>query len=540
MKKVLALLMGLILVLMAFPLAAGATADEKTIVFQMSGEPDCMDPTMNDYSSGSYALQSLFRGLYKFAPDGTLTPALAEGYTVSEDGLTYTFTLRKDLKWSDGSPLTAYDFEYSWKRVLNPDLASETAYTLYGVIKNGYQYFVDKTATADDVGVKALDDVTLQVELIAPAPYFISMTASTAFMPVKKDIIDTYGEDWEMSVDSYVCNGPFMVAEMLPQEKYVFVKNPYYYNADEVKIDKLEYVFLEASETALTAFENGEVDVITSVSSDAEAKYKGTDTLLVSDRIGFRYYEFNCSHPAVSDARVRRALAISLDRDTLVQGVMKSTMPSLLGFIPHKFPDLVDPTKTWREVHGDAFSENVAEAQQLLADAGYPNGEGFPVIKLVQTPDATLVKVAQAMAQMWKQNLGIETEIVTVESGVYWASDTGTRDAGEFDVCYMGYTGDYLDPSSLLYNFETTDPEKVATRWMNEEYNTVMGAIRAGAAGEEREKLFEQAEAILSQEFPVLPVYSYVSTALVSSRVKGFTRNYIGHPNFEYCEIVTP
>lgn len=455
---------------------------------------------------------------------------------MSEDGLTYTFTLRKDLKWSDGTPLTAHDFEYSWKRVLNPDLASETAYTLYGVIKNGYECYVDKTKTLDDIGVKALDDTTLQVELVAPAPYFISMTASTAFMPVKKDIIDKYGEDWETKVESYVCDGPFMVAEMLPQQKYTFVKNPYYYNADEVKIDKLVYVFLDAAETALTAFENGEVDVITSVSSDAEQKYAGTDTLLVSDRIGFRYYEFNCSVPALSDAKVRQALSLALDRATLVQGVMKSTMPVLLGFIPHKFPDLVDPAKTWREVHGDAFKEDVAQAKQLLADAGYADGAGFPTIRLVQTPDSTLVKVAQAMAQMWKQNLNIDTEIVTVESGVYWASDTGTRDMGDFDVCYMGYTGDYLDPSSLLYNFESTGSTK-NTRWKNDLYDNIMKQVRGGAAGAEREKLFDEAETILAAEFPVIPIYSYVSTALVSSRVQGFTRNYIGHPNFEYCQI---
>ncbi len=536
MKRTLPLLLAFALLVLGLPLSSTA-AGENRIVFQMGGEPDCMDPTMNDYSSGSYALQSLFRGLYKFAPDGTLVPALAEGHTVSGDGLVYTFTLRDGLKWSDGSDLTAYDFEYSWKRVLDPELASETAYTLYGVLRNGKERFVDKTAGADEVGVRALDAKTLEATLMAPAPYFISMTASTAFMPVKKEIIDAYGEDWEMDAASYVCNGPFMVAEMKPDEKYVFVKNPYYYNAAEVMIDAVEYVFLGAAETVLMAFENGEIDVATSVNADAEAKYKGTPTLMSSDRIGYRYYEFNCANEPVDDPLVRKALAMSLDRKILVENIMQSTMPPLRGFIPHAFPDLIDPSKGWREVHPDSFSEDVAAAKALLTDAGYPDGAGFPKIRLVQTPDATLVKVAQAMAQMWKQNLGIETEIVTVESGVYWAADTGTRDAGEFELCYMGYTGDYLDPSSLLYNFESVGSPKV-TRWVNAEYDRLMDLARSGIAGSEREKLFEDAEALLSGEFPVLPVYSYISTALVSSRVAGFTRNYIGHPNFEYCSIV--
>lgn len=536
MKRLLALFLALTLMTVALPMSASlAEAKENKLVFQMGGEPDSMDPTMNDYSSGSYALQSLFRGLYKFAPDGTLVPALAESHTVSEDGLVYVFTLREGLKWSDGSPLTAQDFEYSWKRVLDPALASETAYTLYGVIKNGYEHFVDQTATADEVGVKALDDRTLEVTLMAPAPYFISMTASTAFMPVKKAIIDEYGEEWETKVESYVCNGPFMVIEMLPDEKYVFVKNPHYYNADEVKIDTLEYVFLGASETVLLAFEGGEIDVATSVNADAEAKYRDTENLVISDRIGYRYYEFNTANKPVDDARVRRALTMAINREVLISAILQSDMPALRGFIPHAFPDIADPSKGWREVHPDTFSEDIEAAKALLADAGYPDGKDFPAIRLVQTPDATLVKVAQAMAQMWKQNLNVDTEIVTVESGVYW-SDAGQRDTGEFELAYMGYTGDYLDPSSILFNFASEKEENVM-RWNNEAYNDMMKKARSGVTGEEREKLFEEAEALLTEECPVMPVYSYVSSALVSSRVKGFTRNYIGHPNFEYCYI---
>jgi len=536
MKRLLTILLAMSLTLLVFPLSVTvAETPGNKIVFQMGGEPDSMDPTMNDYASGSYALQSLFRGLYKFAPDGTLVPAMAESYTVSEDGKVYTFTLREGLKWSDGSPLTAHDFEYSWKRVLDPALASETAYTLYGVISNGYEHFVEGKASADDVGVKALDDRTLEATLIAPAPYFISMTASTAFMPVKKEIIEQYGEDWETKVESYVSNGPFMAAEFKPDEKYIFKKNPHYYNASEVKIDTLEYIFLSAAETVLLAFESGEVDVASSVNADAEAKYKGTDNLLVTDRIGYRYYEFNTANMPVNDAGVRKALTMAINRDVLVGAILQSTMPSLRGFIPHAFPGIIDPEKGWREVHPDTFSEDLDAAKALLADAGYPNGQNFPKIRLIQTPDASLVKVAQAMAQMWKQNLGIETEIVTIESAAYW-DDSSARNTGEFEVAYMGYTGDYLDPSSILFNFESISATE-NTRWKNEAYDTLMQQARAGTAGEAREKLFEDAEALLSQECPVMPVYSYIATALVNSRIEGFTRNYIGHPNFEYCSI---
>ena len=287
MKKLLALALCALTLVFA---CAAAMADA-SITFQMGGEPECMDPTINDYSSGSYALQSLFRGLYKYDADGALVPAMAESYEVSEDGCTYTFKLKEGLKWSDGSPLTAHDFEYSWKRVLNPDVGSETAYTLYSVIKDGYECFVSKTVSADDLPIRALDDTTFQVELKAPASYFITLTASTAFMPVCKANVEKYGEDWSSSPETYVCNGPFMLADMKKDESFTFVKNPNYYNADEVKIDTVKYVFLNAPETVRMAFDNGELDIATSVNSDAMKAYTGTDKLVTSDRIGYRYYD---------------------------------------------------------------------------------------------------------------------------------------------------------------------------------------------------------------------------------------------------------
>lgn len=172
---------------------------------------------------------------------------------------------------------------------------------------------------------------------------------------------------------------------------------------------------------------------------------------------------------------------MSLDRNVLITAVLQDNMPALKGFIPHGFPDLLDDTKSWRDTHEDVITEDVAAAQALMAEAGYPNGEGFPTIRLVQEPTASLVKVAQAMAQMWKQNLGINVEIVTVESGVYWADDTGTRDSGDFEIAYMGYTGDYLDPSSILYNLDSNGSAK-NTRWSNEEYDDLMNQLRNGVA----------------------------------------------------------
>ena len=533
MKKWLTLALTAILLV---SVSAFAMAEAK-ITFQMDQEPQSMDPTLNDYSTGSYALQSLFRGLYKYAEDGSLVPAMAESYSVSEDGCTYTFKLREGLKWSDGTPLTAHDFEYSWKRVLDPEVASDTAYTLYGVIKNGYECFVDQTVSVEDLPIRALDDTTLEVELAAPASYFLTLTASTAFMPVQQATVEENGNDWSASPETYVCNGPFMITEMKKDESYTLVKNPYYYNADEVKIDTVQYVFINAAETAKMAFDNGEIDIVTLVNADAMNAYQGTDNLVASDRIGYRYFEFNCEKEPFNDARVRRALTLALNREILINAIIEDpTRRPLYGWVPYGIKDLLDPELDWRDAVGDVFTEDIEEAKALLAEAGYPNGEGFPAFSIKYVPDTELQKLCEAMAQMWKQNLGINVEIVTVESGVYWADDTGTRDSGDFEIAYMGYTGDYLDPSSILYNLDSNGSAK-NTRWSNEEYDDLMNQLRNGVAGEEREKVLERAEELLAEEMPVIPVYSYTAQALVSDRVHGFTRNYIGHPNFEYCYV---
>ena len=500
MKKLLAMLLA---ALMLVCVGAAALADA-SITFQMGGEPECMDPTINDYSSGSYALQSLFRGLYKYDADGALVPAMAESYEVSEDGCTYTFKLKEGLKWSDGSPLTAHDFEYSWKRVLNPEVGSETAYTLYGVIKDGYECFVNKTVSVDDLPIRALDDTTFQVELKAPASYFLTLTASTAFMPVSQANVEKYGEDWANSPETYVCNGPFMLADMKKDESYTLVKNPNYYNADEVQIDTVNYVFLNAPETVKMAFDNGELDIATSV---------------------------------INDARVRRALTLALNRKIITEGILQdATLPQLYGWVPYGIKDIVDPTQDWRDVVGNAFEENVEEAKALLAEAGYPNGEGFPTFSIKYTPSTELENVAQAMAAMWKQYLGLNCEVTAVESGVYWADETGTRASGDFDIAYMGYTLDYPEPSAAFTVLENAEG-KAKTRWDCPAYLELCNKMRSDIAGQEREDLYKDMEALIAQECPVMPIYNYVATALVSERVKGFTRNANGHPNFEYCTI---
>ena len=515
----------------ATPTETASTGGNR-VVFQMDSEPDCMDPSMNDYANGSMAIYQLFVGLTKYDADGNIVPGCAESWDISEDGKTWTFHLRDGLKWSDGQPLTAGDFEYGLKRMVDPEVGSDCAYTVYDYFTNAHALFVDGQGSLDDVGVKAVDDSTLTIELNSPTPWFDSI--ASALCPIRKDAVDANGDDWAYKAETYICNGPFVPSEMVPDEHYTFVKNEHYYDAENVALDEIEYLFLGDDVTALLAWEKGEIDIATSVNADAKEKYKGDSKLNSYPRPGFRYYEINSEK--ITDPKVRKALAMGLDRQTLVDSIIKdSSLPVLRGWVPYAINDPADPTKEWRETHDMVFEEDYEAAKALLKEAGYENGEGL-TIQLVQTNDATLVKVAQAMAQMWKQNLGIETEIVTVESGVFWADDTGTRDAGDFDVCYMGYTGDYSDPLALLHVFANNNGED-AFRWQNAEYQDIIKQLYTGVDGAERVALCEKAEALLAEEVPVIPVYSYVSNALVNERIKGFVRINGGAPRFEYVSI---
>ena len=528
MKKLLALM--LCLALCVIPAMSLADSSEAKIVYAISDDPQEMDPTLNSYSRSSQVLQQLFRGLYKTGADGTIVPALAEGYTESEDGLTYTFTLRDGCKWSDGSDLTMQDFFYSWMRVMNPETASKTASSMW-IIKNAKAYY-NGECTADEVGLELVDDKTLTVTLEYPAPWFVSLTSSTAYMPVKQSVVEG-SDSWTKDVSTYVCNGPFMPVEFKTKERMVFVKNPNYIDANDVKIDTLEYVVIEAAETELAAYQNGEIDVADNLSATAMISYQGTDEYHAVDRIGMRYMDFNTEHAPFDNKLVRQAFSMAIDRQLLIERILETSETPLYGFIPTAQPSLSDSTKSYREVAGDIFSEDVTKAQELLAEAGYPNGEGIGTIQLVVQASNTQKDMAQALQSMWKTNLNVDVEIVTYESKVYWTE----LDEGNFDIDINGFTCDYLDPVANLEIF-TTGSNAYENRWDDETYDNMITASMSELDQTKREQMLIEAEKYLADEMPVIPINSFNDDFLVKPNITGVTKNYIGHICFEYAEVV--
>ncbi len=510
----------------------GAGAAGKVLNYAMPSEPETLDPTMNNYSMSSNVLQNLFCGLFQLEADGTLNNALCDTYEVSEDGRVYTFTLKEGLKWSDGSALTAGDFVYAWKRVLNPETASPASWELYYI--QGAEEYNTSNGPAEDVAVKALDDRTLEVTLKAPTPYFLYLTASTNFFPVKQEAVE--GEEvWTKSADTYVCNGPFMLSEINPQSSYVLVKNPNYYAADTVKLDGVNVVFIESPEAALSAYNSGEIDAMgdSLVATQAIQQYGDSDELFSYDLIGTRYYDINCSKDYLSDARVRRALSMAIDRQTICDSVVPTKPKPAYGYVPYGIP-YEGSDEDFRTTVGDLVTEDPEAARELLAEAGYPGGEGLPVLTLMVTNSQENKDTAQVIQAMWKENLGVQCEIVTYEDKVYWDEHA----AGNFDVAFDGWTGDYLDPDTNLNCF-TQERTQDESRWSGEkalEYDAMIEECRNLADNAKRMEIFAQAEKLLMEEMPIMPLYYRSSQLLVKPNITGLEKNVIGHTLFRNAD----
>lgn len=519
-------------IVLALSFAAVATASaaskEQKIVYALGGEAETLDPTKNVYSRSSIVLQNLFRGLYKMGENGETEPAMASGVTIDKTGTKYTFKL-KDALWSDGKPMTAGDFEYSWKRVLNPETASKAAFYLY-YLKNG-QAYNDGKAKAEDVGVKALDAKTLEVTLENPTAYFLDLLCITAYYPVRKDIVEAE-TPWTKSPATYICNGPFKLAEIKPKEKYVLKKNPNYVDAAKVKLNTLEMVFIEAPEAELAAYMGGSIDVSDNMNAESVKMFETTLEFHSVPRIGVYYFDFNTTKKPFDDARVRKAFAIGFNREQVVRNVLQLTEKPAFGMVPYGIPYATKPGKNFRDVVPEPFKEDVAAAKKLLAEAGYPDGNGLPPITLTVMNNQSNKDAAQAMQAMWKKNLGVEVTIQTWESKVYWDEMSN----GNFQVMRDGWTGDYPDPMTNLDLFESSQTFD-DNRWVNEEYDRLLAENRKITDQQKRMDNFAKAEKILMDEMPVFPLYYYTDTFISKPKVKGVTKNFIGHTFFEYSWV---
>lgn len=537
-KKSLVLMLILALVVTAFagcgskaPTEAEKPAEPKVLKFNLNADPKTIDPQLNSAADGGHIVNNTFEGLMREI-DGKLENAMAEKYEISEDGLTYKFTIR-DAKWSDGKPVTAHDFEYAWKRALDPATASEYSFQMYYI--KGAQAYNEGTGSIEDVAVKALDDKTLEVVLEGPTPYFLELTTFYTFMPTRKDVVEKDPEGWAKNPEITVCNGPFKVTEYKIGDKLILSKNENYWQADKVKLDRIEVSMIVESTTGLTAYEAGELDVIDEVPNQEIPRLQANDpTFKILPQIGTYYYIFNVTKKPTDDVRVRKALSLAIDRTAIVEKVTKAGQIPATGFTP---PGLLDADgKEFRTVAGDygidPKAAKVEEAKALLAEAGYPDGKGFPELTVLYNTSENHKAIGEAIQEMWKQNLGISVKLQNQE----WAVFQDSRHNGNFEIARAGWLGDYADPMTMLDLWLSYSGNNDA-QWRNKEYDKLIEDSKK-LAGKERFDLLYQAEALMMEEMIVMPIYYYTDPIAVKEHVKGWEKTLLGHWFFGFADIV--
>lgn len=467
--------------------------------------------------------------------DGTLQPGQAETWETSEDGLTWTFHLRDGLKWSDGTPLTANDFVYSWQRVCDPAVAAPYAETVLGMVK-GYDEAIAGDVTA--LAVSAPDDLTLVVELSAPCSYFGSLAAFATLSPVQQATVEANGDAWAVAPETYVSNGPFYMTEWVPGSHITFSKNPNYWNADAIKLDRLKFLLIEDSNAAYSAYQTGEALMIKDVPTEEIPSLEGNGEFYVDPIIGTYYLSLNLTEEVFQDARVRQALSLAIDREYVAGTLMQGTYTAASNFMGPGWVD-TDGSEFMANANGGQpyidvtdYEGNLAKAKELLAEAGYPDGEGFPTISYT-TNDAGYHKVvAEYLQQAWAE-LGITLDVNIVE----WASFTPMRRAQEYDAARNGWVGDYSDPSNMLELFYSSNGNNDG-KFSNAEFDAAIDLSRTTLDAAERSQALHTAEDILMEEAGCIPVAYYNDFWLQSDKITGSWHSAYGYWYFMYADIV--
>ena len=529
--------------------AGSSTGSINTAGFtvQYGSNPETLDPALNSAVDGGNTIITVFETLLIINENNETVPGQAESWTTSEDGLTWTFTMRDGLKWSDGSELNAKDFEYSFKRMADPDTAAPYAETCLGMI-DGFEEaagFPDADGNPtvepnlDALNVKASDDgKTLTIVLGYPCSYFDKIAAFAAMSPVQKATVEANGDAWCTSPDTYVCNGPYMITEWTPSERIVLTKNPNYVGGwDNSKIvsDSITLLLLEDSSAAFAAYNSGEAVLIKDVPTDeipSLTKAEDGGDFYVDTILGTYYVSLNLKRDAFKDAKVRKALSLAIDRDYVANTIMQgtySTADSIVG------PGIVDENGYFHD-NGNApyisadYEANLAEAKKLLAEAGYPNGEGYPTIEYSCNDAGYHVPLAEYLQQAWG-DLGITLTISKME----WSSFTAARRAGEYDVARNGWVMDYNDPSNMLDLFCSGNGNNDG-KYSNPEFDAAIEASRVADVSEHFAQL-HKAEDILMEDTGCLPIAYYNDYWLQSSSLKGTWHSPYGYWYFQYGYI---
>ena len=521
-----------------------ASADGYNLAVCLASEPMTIDPALNSAVDGAIMTNHMFEGLVKWVDNGSgeaeLAPGQAESWekTVNDDGtVTYAIKMRDGIKWSDGKDVTAGDFEYSWKRLADPATAADYCYMIDMV--QGYAEVADGSADKDTLGIKAVDDKNLEITLSYDCPYFEEIMAFPATFPVRQDIVEG-NEEWTYSPETYIGNGAYKMVEWSHNAYMLTEKSETYYDYEKLGPDTIKYTLLDDNNAMLAAFNSGELNFIMNFPTDEMANYLASGQITVAPYIGTYYVCFNTEDEVFSNPLVRQAFSLVIDRNYIVENVSQSGEVPATGYVPSGVYDAEgangDDFRTvggeYYSVSADDYQANCDKARELLAEAGYPNGEGFPAVEYMYNTDDRHKAIAEALQNMWQTELGVTVNLSNQDWNVFLKS----RKDGDFQIARNGWIADYNDPCSFLDMWYTGGGNNDA-QYSNPEYDALIDAAKATSDQTERMAAFHKAEDLLiGQDSVLAPIYFYTNPYMLSDNISGMYYTPLGYFFFGYTQ----
>ncbi len=484
-----------------------------------AGEPQTLDQAQTSINIEAFILKDLYEGLTIYDAAGKIVPGAAESWTLSDDGTVYTFKIRADAKWSDGSPVTAEDFVFSFKRVEDPKTAAKYANILYP-IKNAEKLNKGE-GKLDDLGIKAVDEKTLEITLERPTPFFLELLAHQTALPVSKASVEKNGADF-VKPGVMVSNGAYTLQSHVPNDSLIVVKNPNHWDAANTKIDKVIFYPIDDQAASVRRFEAKEMDLAFNFSADQLERLKKSygEQVHVSPTLATYYYTFDTREAPYSDVRVRRALSMSVDRDFLAKEIYSGSQVPAYSMVPPGMDSYGEPAKADFAAMSQLDRED--EALKLMKEAGYGEG-GKPLsIEIRYNTNPNHERVATAIADMWKTTFGANVSLVNLDVASHYGY---LQEGGKYNVARAGWVADYADAENFLNLSVSSNTTFNYSKFNNAEFDALMKKSYDEKDPAARSKLLHDAEAILMKEQPVAPLLTQADLWLVSNRVKGWEDN---------------
>lgn len=501
-------------------------AEDKVLYLNNGEEPTSFDPSVGFNAVSWSALNNLMEGLTRLSKEHLAEEATAEKIEISDDGLTYTFTIRDGAKWSNGDLVTAGDFVFAWRHMLDPETASPAAFLAYFI--EGAEAYNNGEGSVDDIAIEAKDEKTFVVKLTSPNEAFLNIITNPSFFPINEKVA-TADPKWFTEAATFVGNGPFNLASWDHDVKFVFEKNENYWDAGSVKLGKVDWAMVNDSTTAYQMYKSDELD-ISDIPSEIAEEMKDNEEVRIDDQAGLYFYRFNTSMEPFTNTKIRRAFGMAVDQDEIVKYVTKNGEKPAHGFVTYGFigPD----GKEFRDTVGKLVEYNAEDAKKLLAEGMKEEGyTELPKVTLTYSTSESHQNIAVALQAKYKEVLGVDVELQNVESGVFLSEQKEFK----YQMSRSSFLHDYADPVNALESF-ITDSSMNRTTWSNKEYDKLIASIKNETDENKRWELLKKTDELLMQEMPVFPIYYYNQTTLEKPGISGILRHPVGYLDLKYAD----